>query len=390
MAQFSFSIRKEGVLGIVGHVGVAHVHSHSGFVQDDSAGFAAAGLFVRDATGADTRIARVESDRKAGSFTVFTEGGGSGTAFARRGITPAEARIAAGAAGRDALFTQVAATETFGRIAGQGSMEVPAAFQGACALAALDTFVKASEGKLHRIEGEIPGNFDQYAGTVLDIDGIPCSLMLVINGTKGGLGPDEDCEGNTNPGAKGRLMEELGLDSMPSVVLESKAFIPGKASELTENTFLVRAQKGVDCTRLGLALKASADALGLPARFAEDMMPLVPGAMEKATREIGMQIAALAKEFAETDPCERKVQLSAELNRICSEDLGGVTFMGNEVNDRMRGAGTLPVVTAVLSMMVTKAYRDEMVIPEFTLEDARHYQEIILGAFRRMSEAKGF
>jgi len=28
-----------GVLAVLGHAGVGHVHSHSGFVQDDSAGF---------------------------------------------------------------------------------------------------------------------------------------------------------------------------------------------------------------------------------------------------------------------------------------------------------------------------------------------------------------
>ena len=37
-----------GAFGVVGHVGVGHVHSHSGFVQDDSVGFAvAAGLLQR-------------------------------------------------------------------------------------------------------------------------------------------------------------------------------------------------------------------------------------------------------------------------------------------------------------------------------------------------------
>ncbi|MCI5851991.1 MAG: hypothetical protein MR009_10640 [Sutterellaceae bacterium] len=385
MAKVSFSGGRRGAFGIVGHVGVAHVHSHSGFVQDDSAGFAAAGLLLRDATNASTRIALVQANRHTGLFTVFTEGGGRGTVHARRGITPAELRLAEAAVGRDALFSQVAATETFGRIAGQGSMEAPAAFQGACALAALDTFVKASGGRLRTAEGEIPGNYDRYAGTVLDIDGIPCSVLLVVNGTDGGLGPDEDCEGNTNPGAKGRLMADLGLNKIPTAVLESKAYIPSKAEGLRENTFLVRAQAGVDCTALGAALKTSADRLGLPSEFSDSMMPLAPGSMERATREAAARIMKLASEFASASKCEDKVQLAAELNRFCSEDLGGVTFMGNEVNDRMRGAGTLPGITAVLSMMVTREYRDRMVIPEFTPEDARHYHEILAGAFRRMA-----
>ena len=30
----------KGIIGICGHVGAGHIHSHMGIVQDDSAGFA--------------------------------------------------------------------------------------------------------------------------------------------------------------------------------------------------------------------------------------------------------------------------------------------------------------------------------------------------------------
>ena len=36
---------KIGKIGLAGHIGVSHVHSHSGFVQEDGAGFSVLGKF---------------------------------------------------------------------------------------------------------------------------------------------------------------------------------------------------------------------------------------------------------------------------------------------------------------------------------------------------------
>ena len=54
-----FSDKQKGILGISGHAGVGHVHSHSGFVQDDSAGLAVAALILKKAL--PTRLARIQA-----------------------------------------------------------------------------------------------------------------------------------------------------------------------------------------------------------------------------------------------------------------------------------------------------------------------------------------
>ena len=68
-----------GRFGVVGHVGVGHVHSHSGFVQDDSAGFAVAAGLLKRAMPVDTTIACAEADVDANTITVTTRGGGTAT-----------------------------------------------------------------------------------------------------------------------------------------------------------------------------------------------------------------------------------------------------------------------------------------------------------------------
>lgn len=50
------SSTNKALLGVSGHAGAGHVHSHSGFIQDDSAGFAAVASLIGMAHPVDTTI----------------------------------------------------------------------------------------------------------------------------------------------------------------------------------------------------------------------------------------------------------------------------------------------------------------------------------------------
>lgn len=384
MQNIKFSNCPQGRFGIVGHVGVGHVHSHSGFVQDDSAGFAVVATLLKKAVPVSTLIKSVNVCLKTGKITVTTEAGGVGEAYARRGYTPAEQEIVQRALGMEACFTQNVSVNTFGHIYGQGAMETAVALQGACALAVMDSFKLAMGDKLTVVAENYPNKYDRFAGTVLDIDGVPYAIMLAINGTNGGIGPDEDYEGNTNFTAKGELMAKLGLDAIPSVVVESKAYIPAMAATVPENQYMIRAQENVDCTPLGQAMYEAAQEAKLPVRFEQQIMPLAPGNLEKATHAIAEKIMATAKELLEIDSAADKTRILAELNKLVSEDAGGVTFMSNSVNDTMRGAGTLPGISAVLSMITTTEYKEYWKIPQLETAEAENYLQIILGGFKKL------
>lgn len=384
MQNIKLSNCPQGSFGIVGHVGVGHVHSHSGFVQDDSAGFAVVSTLLKKAVPVSTLIKSVIVCLKTGKITVTTEAGGVGEAYARRGYTPAEQEIVRRAVGMEACFTQNVAVNTFGHIYGQGAMETAVALQGACALAVMDSFKLAMGDKLTVVAENYPNKYDRFAGTVLDIDGVPYAIMLVINGTNGGIGPDEDYEGNTNFTAKGELMAQLALDAIPSVVVESKAYIPAMAATVPENQYMIRAQENVDCTPLGQAMYEAAQEAKLPVRFEQQIMPLAPGNLEKATHAIADKIMATAKELLEIDSAADKTRILAELNKLVSEDAGGVTFMSNSVNDKMRGAGTLPGISTVLSMVTTTEYKEYWKIPQLETAEAENYLQIILGGFKKL------
>lgn len=385
--EVKISSSPAGRYGIVGHAGVGHVHSHSGFVQDDSAGFAVVSALIKKAIAVDTAIASVYVDRKNSSVTVITKAGGKGTAAARRGFSAPEAEIAQRAVGLDAAYSQNTAFHTFGRIYGQGALEAPVALQGACALAAMDSFKKVLGSRLVLCQNAFKGKYDAFAGTVLDINDIPVSVMLVVNATEGGIGPDEDLEGNTDFGAKGDLMKQLCLDKIPTAVVESKAFIPALSGSMAENQYLIRAQKGIDCSELGRAMYEAGLDLHLPVRYEDDMMPIKPGSLASATKALAAEIVLLGQKLSEADCCSDKVRIVAELNQICSEDAGGVTFMGNTVNDAMRGAGTLPGgISAVISMVTTAAYQKEVLIPQLEVSETENYIRIISGALEKLSD----
>ena len=388
MTEIKLSSEKKGLYGIVGHVGVGHVHSYNGFVQDDSVGFAVASYILRQAVPTRTKIAEAFADADANSVTVVTEEGGRATLSPRRGITPREAEIIASAKGLDAIYSQNCAIDVFGRIYGQGAAELPVCFQGACALAVLDSFKKTAKDRLIFTTEKFENKYDVSAGIVLDINNIPVSLLLVVNGTNGGIGPDEDYEGNTNWTEKGELMKTLGLDAVLTTVVESKAFIPVLAESVAENRWMIRAQEGIDSTELGEALYASASELELPARLEKNIMPMPEGALARSTAAFADKITELAGKLRNEDCCARKAEYVAEIAKLISEDAGGVTFMSGSVNDKVRGAGTLPKISAVLSMVVSAEYVKHWKIPCVTEEEVENYAKITLRAVEKLASRR--
>jgi len=75
------------VVGVMGHAGVGHVHSHSNIVQDDSAGFAVASFLMARAVNANTLISNIEAFPEENIIVVYTCGGGLGKACIAGGIS---------------------------------------------------------------------------------------------------------------------------------------------------------------------------------------------------------------------------------------------------------------------------------------------------------------
>ena len=382
MNDFSISLsdKKHGVMAVLGHAGIGHVHSHSSFVQDDSAGFAVVATLMKLALNTDTRIKSVSADSQTGYITIETNGGGRGKSFSRRGLTPYEIELLDRAVGEDGIYTQAVAVKTFGRMYGQGVMETPVALQGAIALAVMDTFYKKAPDKVHITSQKYEGLIDKMAGTVVDINDIPISLLLNTNGSEGGIGPDEDNEGNTDIGDKANIMKSLGMFVIPNIIVESKAYIPDESNNITKNTFLFRSQEGIDNMAVAKVLANAASQYNIPYILKTNSMPMVAGNLKKATINFAEKIVQLGEDLKKADTSKDKVSIIASIAKLVSEDAGGISFMSNELNDVARSAGIMPNTASVISMIVPKDYINYWKIPVLNSQDVNQYIKIIVGS----------
>lgn len=270
-------------------------------------------------------------------FEVTTKSGGLGKAFARRGITLDEARLAKQIIGAEAVNSQTLVVSCFGRILGQGAMEVPVALQTAIANASMDSFAKS----------------------------FPSQFLY-----------SEEIEGNVNLFGKREILHRLRLDQIPSMVIEGKVYAKPVSDEISENTSLVRGNEQDDNPIVAKCVKEAAESLGYPVLYRPQMLKRSPDAMRRLTHENAVYIGSLAKKLDESNSASEQVQITAELNRFCSEDLGGITFMSEEIHKVMGGVGCIPESSRVLSLFIPREELQRVVQPTFSLEDVDRYVRI--------------
>ena len=354
--NISLSAAPFGVIGVVGHAGCGHANSHLGFIQDDSGGLSAVLGLLREATGLSLEIAEcnVHTGLEDAYFQVKTVSGGEGIGTARRGITASEARLASHCVGKQAVCSQAIAVDCFGRILGQGAMEVPVALQTAIANAALDSFVKAFSDQFIIKEEDLEGNCGKILGTVLDIHGVPVSVMARSNATVGG---------------------KVCAEPLSSVIKEP--------------TFLIRAFPGDDNTVAAKALLKAAQSLDLPVEYRPELLGRSDTAMEDLTRQQGRKIIEFGKRLGKASTAQEKVRIAAELNEFCSQELGGITFMSNDVHKVMGGVGCIPGTSAVMSLFISREQLQKQVLPTLESEDVKNYDRIICAAVGYLNENLG-
>lgn len=377
--NLSFSDAKTGKVGIVGHAGAGHSNSHLGFIQDDSGGLSAVMAILRRVTQLDLAIASVETKTGMnGGFTVKTVSGGVGVAYARRGVTPFEAELAQRVVGKQAVNSQALSMYAFGRTMGQGAMEVPVALQAAIANASIDAFVKRFPDRFQTGEEGLEGNFGRWLAGMIDVDGVDVAIMGLLNATEGGLGPNEDIEGNVNLAGKAAVMKELALDRIPTIVIEGKVCAGPVSPVIDVPTFVTRAFPGDDNSIVSECLVTAAESFNYPIVYPRELLARKAGAMRSLTDEMGRHIADLGMKLAAAKTSREKVLLAAEINKYASENLGGITFMSDDIHEVMGGVGCIPGLTGCLSLFVSDKEKAQVVYPALTLNDCERYADVIL------------
>ncbi|MCX8127338.1 MAG: hypothetical protein N3C62_01115 [Synergistetes bacterium] len=364
---------------LAGHIGVGHVFSHSGFVQDDSLGFLTVVNFVKELFGLDIKLVGTSVD--GDSIKVFTSYGGVGIGKPRRGLTPFEIS-ALRKAGGDPLFVQRLALEIFGRFYGNGISESAVSFMYALSESILDSLNRAiPESKLLKCEDEISS--DIVWGVNIDFWGVPLAILATVNGSKIGLGPCEDLEGNVYKGVKFRVLRSLRALKIPTIVVESKAFNPALSVDVP--SFLVRYNEEVDNSAVALSLVDSLKELGYPFLFISKAFPLLSKpAIEVESKKFVSRLLRLVKAFYRVKTSKSKVLILGELAKLISEDAGGVSFMSSRVNKVARAVGLMPGTGAVISMCLPKGYIKEHKIPFVTEDDLAKMTQVVRKAVIRL------
>ena len=380
MKKIQISSIKKGIIGVVGHAGIAHAHGANNYQQDDSAGFCTAGSMVAKALDVDTSVDKVTCT--AESVTVSLKSGGRSTAYPRRGVTPFEAEMMKKAAGKDALFSQTLASKIFGRIYGQGVMETAACFQGALSLAVLDSFKKASPENVNIVH-EGADRAGAILGTVVEYENIPVSVVIPVNFSPGGIGPDEDFEGSYMLGQKGEMMKKIGFP-MPAIVAESK--VSSVLSDgIDRESFLIRVSRERGNLVVAKALEKACSKLNLPYIYRDDLLSYDADTLQKATDVFADKLDKIARTIRTAETASEKIRLSAELAILVSQDAGGFTYMSKAIFSKAASPGLEPNTSAVLSMVTGKEYIKKNIIPFVTEEDRENYVKVILKTIKYLS-----
>lgn len=368
-----FSVQKQGIAAVAGHVGCGHCHSLNNQVQDDSAGLAVVLSLFKEATGISLVLKRIEFEEN--QIIAIMENGGIGKGKARRPLTPQEKNIIRRLEGKEIVNTHTLVLELFGRFYGQGVTETPVAVQTAIANAALNGFRTNYPEQFIGCMEDVGDNCGEIAGTVLDIHGVATSVLGTVNATRGGIGPNEDLEGNSPFHAKRKIIEELRMDKLPTLVVEAMIY-SGFSQGLQQNTYFVRGDEEDDNPYVVSAVLEAGRRLHYPMHHHEGGMRRTAGALRNDTKMVSEKIISLGQALGKAETSEEKVNIIADLALAVSQDCGGISFMSNGLHEQLGGAGMIRRTSAVLNLVADQEYIKENPIPFLTEEILMEYVNI--------------
>ena len=104
--------------------------------------------------------------------------------------------------------------------------------------------------------------------------------------------------------------------------------------------------------------------------------------MRKLDNSQGENIIRLGEALRDAKTAVEKVRI-AVLNEFCSQELGGITFMSEDVHQVMGGVGMIPGTCACLSLFIPHSQLEEDVIPVLSEADAGRFANMVLGSAGR-------
>lgn len=180
-------------------------------------------------------------------------------------------------------------------------------------------------------------------------------------------------------------MKQLRLDELPTILVEGKVCAEPVSSKIDCPTFVTRAYPGDDNFVVSECLVEAANELDFPIVYPRELLARRAGAMRALTYEMGMHIADLGQKLAQAVTSAEKVKIAAEINRYASEELGGVTFMSDDIHELMGGVGSIPGTTGCLSLFISRKELEQVIYPSLTMDDADQFAELILNGVGKVA-----
>lgn len=385
--KLKLSNKNKGKIAIAGHVGCGHCNSHNNFIQDDSGGLAVILGIFQEVTNLPLTIkdVKVKTGLK-NSITVETVSGGIGRSTARRGITLHEKKLCQSIIGKESIRTQTLVMESFGRYYGQGADEVPVALQLAIANASLDSFIKNFPEKFFGVKEDLELTEGNIVGTIIDFDEIPVAVLGTVNGTFDGLGPIEDMEGNSAVGSKKEIMEKLNMVDIPTIVVEGKVYSPGFSNNLSNNTFMIRADDEEDNPFVASAIYKATKELGYESVYRKDVMKRSKNFLKNLTVELGDKIIKEGEALRNSEYSQEKIKILAKLAKLIQEEGAGISFMSNSLHEIIGGVGMMPYTSGVVNLVVSKDFYKDYVFPYLTETDLYKFINIVKKSVEILNE----
>lgn len=347
----SIESKKMPCAAIAGHIGVGHANSHMGLVQDDAVGFSALVSILMRVRPTDMTVTQVLVDN--GEVEVILRGGGRGQASCLERVSSFEKTLLRNAEGMCELSSQTLASRVFGRVVGQGVGKLSSVLALAHARAMLREIQRIWPEETLYAADDTPGGCGEFLGGMLRLGENVYGWILTINASANGLGPVEDSEGLVPIGNKGRLMDHLGMTTVPCIVLESKAYSPELSGDLVSTTPWIRWNNEVDNPVVGACLIQAAEQLGYHPQHTATAYARRKGEMREATRRMGQRISQLGQAYSEATSAAVKVRIAGELADLLTHEVGGTSFMSDHVHEIAGGGGLWPGKAAVLSLLAS-------------------------------------
>ncbi|MEM4018456.1 MAG: hypothetical protein QXW46_06840, partial [Sulfolobales archaeon] len=175
-----------------------------------------------------------------------------------------------------------------------------------------------------------------------------------------------------------------GATRVPSIVIESKAYVPLLSDRIAGSTVLLRYNIEYDNIVVAREIAETLKQLGIDFLETSTAFPRYVKSMVEVKKSVLSELISTASALSSATAARDKVRITEQLVKLVCRDLGGVFFMSDDLIEVVGSAGLVPGTGAVVSIAVDRGYIENKGLPYATPEESSLLAEIAVKASRRI------